>query len=194
MPNDIKKLLAAAKANPSDGRTMAALLDAVEALSSFVKLMVLDQQLSELSTQVGAATETDLPADDHSKAEALNNLEEFVSMRTDEAGKREFLLHRLTVDSEYADSIEGLNAFETHGDTEWITNLPVAEHQQDVSEIEQGVAPVVSCWIHEDKIKEIPNSPSNTGIWGNLGKNPQGSKYTIIVKPGTYEIHQELRQ
>jgi len=136
------------------------------------------------ASAVAKAPDADAP----SLKESLDNLEQFATSRKDQkTNKREFLLHRATKDFEYEGAADG-NAYTTKEDSEWAAEYIPAENKQD------GSNPVISVWVPEDFVKAMPYAPGNTGTWGDLGKNPNAGKYKITVKPGTYEIHQELRE
>jgi hypothetical protein len=199
MPSDIKKLAESLrKPGASPDATMKALLQAVEALSGLVKLLLLDKQLGDLAGKVESLTGTGLgehkPFNEADlSTEVVDNLEEVATSRTKD-GKTEFLLHRLTGDFEYQKSQDG-NEYKTGTDTDWSAEFGVTDLKQDRSEATlKGANPAVSCWIPKDAIKGIRGAQDNTGQWGELGENPHKNHYCIVVKPGKYEIYQELRQ
>jgi len=119
--------------------------------------------------------------------EALGNLEKVATNRKLVSGQREYLLHRPTVDFEYEKSaVDG--KYETTENTEWVAEYMPAEGQQN------GANPVMSIWVNEKDVVEIPFPHVNSGTWGELGKNPFASRYKAIVGPGIYEIYQELKK
>lgn len=122
---------------------------------------------------------------DISHSEALDNLEDIATTRKNDSGKREFLLHRGTKDYEYEKGKDG-DEFEAE-ESEWVPEVMSGEVNQ------KNKNPVVSCWIPEGDIKEIPNPYPANATWGELGANPHRFKYKVIVKPGKYEIYQELK-
>lgn len=170
------------------------ILERIKALEGMLRLLSLEKKLEDLEKRVnsigyGEKIEKDQPKEEKSGnlKEALNNLEEFTTVKKDKEGKRTFLLHRPTPDFEYGKSAED-NIYETSEKTDWIAEIEAAEDQQ------QKKNPVVSIWVPEDKIADISGADANTGTWGNLGTNPHATKYKIWVSPGKYEIYQELRQ
>lgn len=201
MPSDIKKLAQSIPKAPADASVMKRLLEAVERLSGMVQLLMLEKQLTDLTSKVesltGAKLDNATPKTSQvpELSKLLDNLEEFTTVRkTAKGDKREFLLHRLSADFEYENAADGMH-YTTKDVTNWTGEIGVADLKQDRSEATmKGANPVVSCWIQEDAIKDIPAGQSNTGKWGNMGQNPNKNHYVIIVKPGTYEIYQELKQ
>lgn len=154
-----------------------------------LELLKLSNKLLEMLTKQHTAPAAD-PHSTHTEMtrnEALDELEKMSTMRKGIDGKREYLLHRATEDFEY-EAAAGGNDYATTDDTEWAPEYMSGQNEQE----DQN--PVVSCWIPEDQIREVPNAVGNTGTWGELGKNPHAAKYKIVVKPGTYTMHQELRQ
>lgn len=201
MPNDIKKLAQSLPKTEADAPTMKRLLEAVERLSGMVQLLLLERQLNDLTAKVETLTGAKLDGSAPKTSqvpelpELLDNLEEFTTVRkTAKGDKREFLLHRLSADFEYENAANGMT-YTTKDDTNWTAEVGVADLKQDRSEATmKGANPVVSCWVPEGAIKDIPSGQSNTGTWGSLGQNPNKNHYVIIVKPGSYEIRQELKQ
>jgi hypothetical protein len=99
-----------------------------------------------------------------------------------------YLLYRPTVEFEYENSVKGLE-FITQHDTEWIADFEESSIKRD------GNSPIISAWIPETQIKDVLNAfgPENN-TWGELGTNPNKNKYRILVKPGIYKLHQELKK
>jgi len=120
------------------------------------------------------------------REESLKELENIATTKTVEEVKY-FLLHRPTENFEYANSAENVE-FETTEETEWFAEYMTGEINQE------GQNPVVSCWVEESKIIGSEKPHSNTGAWGELGKNPYAEVFSVIVKQGKYQIYQELRQ
>lgn len=180
---------------------MKRLLEAVERLSGMVQLLLLERQLNDLTGKVESLTGAKLDNATPKTSQApelsklLDNLEEFTTVRkTAKGDKREFLLHRLSADFEYENAADGMT-YTTKDDTNWTGEVGVADLKQDRSEATmKGANPVISCWVPEAAIKDIPAGQSNSGTWGNLGQNPNKNHYVIIVRPGKYEIYQELKQ
>lgn len=198
MTKDIKELAGSLRQGSVGGdATARALLQAVEALSGLVKLLLLDKQLGTLTSQVEGLTgtkvgerklfnEADLSAD------AIENLEEVTTTRTKD-GKTEFLLHRLTDAFEYQKSQDG-NEYTTTKDTEWTVEFGVADLKQDRSEATlKGANPVISAWVHKSAIKGIKGAQDATGNFGEMGENPHKNRFVVVVKPGKFEIYQEQK-
>lgn len=178
------------------------ILERIKALEEMLKLALLEKKLDDLTKRVTSITSGGpLKADqflanhtsklkarktDHVK-EALDNLEEFTTVKKDKNGKRTFLLHRPTPNFEYGKFADDHN-YETTKDTDWIGEIEAAESQQ------KDKNPVVSIWVHEDSVLNITGAEANSGTWGELGTNPHATKYKIWIKPGKYEIYRELRQ
>lgn len=182
----------------TQGVDLSVLTAAVKELKEVLVDYMLHTQLSQLkeivyslgpnNRQTTGKETGNLPSDSEiTHEQALDNLEEISTHKQDKTGKRWFLLHRATQDYEYEKSkLEG-NEFRTEVDTEWTADYMKSEDKKE------GANPTVSCWISESDIKNIPNPHINVGTWGDLGKNPFASKYKVVVKPGTYNIHQEYR-
>lgn len=176
------------------------ILERIKALEDMLALLTVQKKLQDLEIQVKSLTSgqekpqsalarlTKLKArkTDYIK-EALDNLEEFTTVKRDVNGKRTYLLHRMTPDFEFQNSADK-NEYETDKDTDWIGEIEAAETQQ------KDKNPVVSCFVPEANILNIEGAIDNTGTWGNLGANPNATKYRIWVKPGKYEIYRELKQ
>ena len=176
---------------------LAEIQESLNTLKTLVVCMLLNEQKEVIEETVedkgadkcenecnGADGET---SSDHdiSHPEALNNLEDIATSRKDEDGKRDFLLHRGLKDYEYEKGKEG-DQF-TAEESEWVPEVMSGEADQ------KNDNPVITCWIPEDSIKEIPNPYPNNSTWGELGSNPHRYKYKVIIKPGKYEIYQELK-
>jgi hypothetical protein len=177
------------------------ILERIKALEGMLRLLTLEKKLEDLEKRINSLTSPERQSEQFSKdlkvklgqaegpalSEALDNLEEMTTVKRDKNGKRTFLLHRTTPDFEYEKAAED-NTYETGKDTQWIAEIEAAETQQ------KDKNPVVSCWIPESSIAGILGAQDNTGTWGELGANPNATKYGIVVKPGKYEIYRELRQ
>jgi hypothetical protein len=126
-------------------------------------------------------------SDNGNLEDGIKSLKEFaVTRRSSDNEKYEFLLHRGTEDYEYAKSkIDGM--YQTEDNTEWVPMTMEGEKDRKSNN------PVVSCWIPEGSISNIPTPLPNDGTWGALGTNPHADRYKVIVKPGKYEIYQELK-
>ena len=190
---DINKLKqSVSKIDPKDTKALAAALKAIESLANLLNILALDSELDQLNQDIEDATgvkKEKMPLDD-----ALEALAEITTNKT-ENGKKVFLLHRLTEDLEFSNSATEDRKFKTDKPTEWIVEFAEADKKQDVSEVgKSGANPMVSAWIPSDAIDSIPGAAPNSGVWGDMGKNPHVSSFKIIVKPGTYEIYQELRE
>jgi hypothetical protein len=199
MTNDIKKLAQALPKMPSTATTMASLVEAVERLSNMVSMLMLEKQLSDLTSKVesitGVKTQT-VKNDNNSKdlSNLLDNLEEVTTTRRLKDGKREFLLHRLTENFEYQDA-KKINEYITKQPTDWSVEIGVASLEQDRSEETlKGANPVVSCFVHEDCVVGISGAQENTGTWGDMGQSPHKNKFLVKVRPGKYEMYQEISQ
>lgn len=205
MSNDIEKLrklitFARASAENDDLPDLAVEMRTIKDLLTNVILMLQTAQLNTLMKDMAAKTPgTDLKKllvgatsaktsakSPLSRAEALDNLETIATTKSDVNGARTFLLHRVTEDFEYAKCAEK-NVYETTQDTVWIVEIEKAESAQ------KSANPVISCWFKESDISKIEGQ-SNTGVWGELGKNPHSFGYKVTAKPGKYEIYRELRQ
>lgn len=167
------------KSTPS---TMTVLADLLRLSAKLLELMAKPAGEGEALVAEG---------EDHPKeptrAEALEGLVKLATNRIDQkTQERQFLLHRATEDFEYEGAAGG-NEYSTDQDTEWVVEFMTGEKEQE------DFNPVVSVWVPESAIKEIPHALANTGTWGDLGKNPNATKYKIVVAPGTYELHTELK-
>jgi hypothetical protein len=195
MAKDIKELAGSLRRGSVGGdATTKALLQAVEALSGLVKLMLLDKQLGALTSQVEGLTGTSIAPkeDEPSLSEATENLEEVATSRIVNGGKQ-FLLHRLTDNFEYQKSQNG-NEYTTDKDTDWTVEFGVADLKQDRSEATlKGANPVISAWVPKGSVKGIQGAQDATGNFGDMGENPHKNRFVVIVKPGKYEIYQEQK-
>jgi hypothetical protein len=177
------------------------ILERIKALEEMLRLLMLEKKLEDLEKRVSSLTAPERQSEKFAQdlkvklgqaegpalSEALDNLEEFTTVKRDKNGKRTYLLHRTTPDFEYEKAAED-NTYETGKETQWIAEIEAAETQQ------KDKNPVVSCWIPESSISGVLGAQDNTGTWGELGANPNATKYSIVVKAGKYEIYRELRQ
>jgi len=76
--------------------------------------------------------------------------------------------------------------FETKNDTAWVLDFVTAEKMRN------GASPVIACWIPKASIMDI-SGDKNDGTWSEMGANPHAREFRVIVKPGKYEIYQELK-
>lgn len=115
---------------------------------------------------------------------ALESLATATTVR-EEDGKRQYLLHRATADHEYAANTKE-NQFSVKAVNEWVAKFSVAEATK------AGLNPVVSCWVPEASIVSVPGSaePENASL---AGQSPQKHKFRVLVRPGKYQIYQELK-
>lgn len=203
MPTDIAKLAEAVKAKASKpglrgDPALQAALRAIEALSSLVQLLMVEDQLTDINTKIENITGVKLDEPEGPKlSDAIAALAEAGTTRMkqfDGGARREFLLHRLTENFEY-ENAKKVNEYKTKAETQWSVEVGVAQLAQDRSEAAlKGANPVISCWIPEAGIVSVSGAQANTGTWGDLGENPHKNSFSILVKPGKYEIYQELKQ
>jgi hypothetical protein len=176
--------------------TIKQLSEKIDKLQKVIMALFLDTELSNIQSIMSqlkgeqTAPETiKAPAEaksDVSHSQALDNLAQIATTKNDTLGKRLFLLYRPTEDHEYAKYIhEG--SYDPETETEWTAAVMTSEKER------QGKNPVVACWIPEAFVKNIPNPHINTGTWGDLGKNPFAAQYKVVVKPGKYDLYQELK-
>jgi hypothetical protein len=100
-----------------------------------------------------------------------------------------YLLHIAMNSHEYEKSdTEVTNIIKLSKKTEWSAYTNGMEDLQLIN------SPVISCWIPESKIESVVNPEPNTGTWGELGKNPNSNKVSVMVLPGEFKLYQELRQ
>jgi hypothetical protein len=147
-----------------------------QVLQEFLKGMELLRQL------LSANTSQNQPP----KTKQIDILEEFATTRQNDQ-QTEYLLHRGTEDGEYDASAVSDHDFKTTKETSWVAEYMAGEADQ------KDKNPVVSCWIPEDSIIRVDNAQGNNGTWGELGTNPHGQKFKVIVKPGEYKIYSELK-
>lgn len=184
--SSIPKLLESLKKmRESKDISPAVLLQELKEIKAMLVAHLLNNELKELSNIVKEKIPENKP--ELSPKDAIKSLEEIVTIRKNGEIK-EFLLHRATEDFEYDKSGKEVGQFKTDKDTLWFAEYTSTENKQ------QGANPVVSCWIPESQIAGVPNPHDNTGTWGNLGENPFSDRYIIIVKPGKYEIYQQLKK
>lgn len=156
----------------------------LEVIKKALASLLLAKELSNVQELLGTKpTSDEKPA--LSRAEALDELAKMCAVNTVD-GKRVFTLSRATEDYEYEKSAKD-GDWITDKNTEWVPKYVVAEKDQ------QSKNPVMSCYISEDSIESLPEAHGNSSTWGNLGENPFAHRYTVIVKPGTYKIYQELK-
>jgi len=167
------------------------ILESIKSLEEMLRVLVLEKRLDDLESRIGKISEKKSEENEPLKEEpldiALNHLEEITTIRKDENGSREFLLHRNTPDLEFEQYAHD-NIYETNEETSWIAEIEAAESRQDTKN------PVVSIWVPEEAISRIQGAQANTGTWGDLGANPHATGFTIFVKPGSYEIYSEKLQ
>lgn len=101
-------------------------------------------------------------------------------------GERHYILYRATEDFEYERYKDG-HYFEPKEDTIWAPEYMTSQETQ------KKPNPAMGCWIPESAIIDIPEPFGNTSNWKEAGgKNPNAFRYKLTVKPGKYEIYQEL--
>jgi hypothetical protein len=204
MPSKIATLLQNIKKqtkNSSMGSSdLSAIKESVEELKIAVSLMAIQSQIAQLSDIIEKLTETTIKPTESkinsnttspssNLTENLKNLKDFATVRLDHTTKTtQILLHRPTEDFEYQNSARKENIYETTKETTWLAEFPNATNNQKANN------PVVSVWVPEKDIVKITGAKDNTGIWGDLGKNPHSQEYKIHIKPGKYELYMELRQ
>jgi hypothetical protein len=196
MSKTIKDLLP--DKGPISNDTLSMILNRLNDLRKLVATILLQDQLEDVtkivhdikkepgSNRLFTEQECRENAPEMPLSEALDNLETMSTVKKDDDGKRLFLLHRPTEDYEYEKYIAE-SAYEPSEDTEWVPEYETSEEKRSAEN------PVVACWVPESSIKEIPHPHANTGTWGELGKNPHANRYTVIVKPGKYDLYQELK-
>ena len=157
--------------------------------------IVLTQEISNLVDKVkGLETSTKqekMSVPSQPLDQAIEELKSIAGVRWEIGGTAEFLLHRLTEDGEYNKSVGVDRSFTTTKNTSWVPIFETADREMDQT---GGTNPLVSCWVPGALIHSIPVGAPNTGTWGTMGKNPHSSQYEIIVKPGKYELYQELKE
>jgi hypothetical protein len=184
-----------AKQKPIVDTDLSALKQQLEALTHTLTMLLLQKEMESIKGSLGkvlpqkpeASGDHTSEVSDLSRKESLDNLEKVATNRKDKSGKREFLLHRPTVDHEYEKSIQEGGQFQTTEKTEWFVEYVSGEKRQD------SFNAVVSAWIPEDAVSEIPHPYLAADTWSGLGKNPNACKYTAIVAPGKYKIYGELK-
>lgn len=119
------------------------------------------------------------------KQEALDELKHMATNKVQD-GQIVYCLHRAAPDYEYEKFADEYN-YETTKNTEWLVDVESAQGAQ------KDANPVVSCYIPESAIVDLPNPHGNTSTWGTMGSNPNAYKYKIVIKPGKYRIFQELK-
>lgn len=173
-------------------------LSDLRSIKDHLSNILLHLQIKSLIDKISIVTESapskSKPAEGVNQADALDELETIATTKKDKDGKRTFLLHRLTADFEYQKAIRESREYETSEPTTWLAQFNSADQAQDISAPGGGANPVVSCWVPEADVLRIPNGLPNTGTWGELGKNPHSHEYKVIVKPGKYELYQELKE
>lgn len=156
------------------------MLQLVSLLAELLK-MVRDKASAEVGPTAKMAT-----VDKPDLKTALDELEKNTTVRKD-GQKREFLLHRALADHEYAASVEG-NEFDSQAQTTWRARVEMAEHEAD-----QDSNPMVSCWIPESSIVDVPAS-GNSEDAQIATQRPQQFKFVVVVRPGKYQVYQEIKQ
>ncbi len=190
MTEELEKM---AELLPKTDISVMALLDIKESLSTMKMLMlqlVMKDNKSEQKSEQKSDQEIEVPElpeaeHDVSLKDALEYLKDVAINRVSDGNETEYLLHLPTQDFEYEKCKD--EAHFNAEEREWVPEVMISELNRD------NKNPVVSCWVPESSIKEIPTPLAPNGTWGDLGKNPHRFRYKIIVKPGKYEIYQELR-
>jgi hypothetical protein len=182
--------MAESEKNPTNTKPSAEALSHELLLRLNEQLMSLLTELLKLVRDKAAATPgaVQVPAT-NTKVDlkaALAELEQNTTVRKD-GDKKEFLLHHATVDHEYADGMGGPE-FETKAETKWLARAEMAEH-----DAKQSSNPMVSCWIPESAIMDIPSS-GNAVDAQIPTQTPQQYKFVVMVKPGKYQVYQEIKQ
>lgn len=186
--NKLQKLIQNARKSAKNGYTKD-LMHEMQLIKDILINILLMMQASQIKELIGNRSLKDKIEQKSglSLSEAIENLAEIAVSKLNDNKKRIFLLHRPTEDYEYQKSAFE-NDFTTYENTEWFAKYMPSENAQ------KGANPVVSCWIPEESIESVPHPHEKVGTWGELGRNPFDNKYTAIVKPGKYQIHQELKQ
>ena len=206
MSNPLIKMIA--KLRESKGKTnrppgvtpggMAQLADKLKKIKMLLLISMLEDEGSGFSmlpgaenvfgVEVGGAVNPKSVDDERLRANTTNRL----NLKTK---KKEFLLHRATIDSEYESYAMPTGSseirpteYDTRSDTEWFVEFRSAEAARVAAN------PVVSCWVPEDKIVKIRGMRADcAGQWGDMGKSPFAEEIKVTVKPGSYEIYAELK-
>jgi hypothetical protein len=169
-----------------------ALLQALKSIKELVELLNLittNQELTKITKDIEGLN-SNKP---QNLETAIQNLEQIVTVKTDKNGQQLLLLHRLM--SNFERSKDSPATHTTDKPTEWVAEVGVAQLRQERSEADlKGANPVLSCWIPRSSIQNIINGQDNTGTWGDLGQNPNKNHFKVIVKPGKFEIYEELAQ
>lgn len=212
MSESIKKILSLLTKTKESAKSASIedLLKEIQELKALVVTSLIQQQLAQVSeiikdmkvpvlakpTEVlDKPTPQPTPQPSLPAKEACDELAKLVTTKQDGA-VRMYLLHRLTEDFEYENSIDG-NTFKTDKMTDWMLNSDFADMNQDISGAmnpHKGVNPLVSCWIPEPNIDSIPGLSANTGVWGELGSDQKSNRYIVKVKPGKFVVYSELKQ
>lgn len=115
------------------------------------------------------------------------NLDSVAESDTNDAGEVCYLLHRKTTPGEYTKSKIDGGFYQTEDITEWeVTNKVIDASDNDNN-------PTVSCWIPRSSVESIHDLLPNDSGWDEAGTNPHADKCKVFVKPGKYEIYQEIR-
>jgi hypothetical protein len=124
---------------------------------------------------------------DISFQEKIERLRDVATKKT-ENNEIVYLLYRPTIEFEYENGVKDLE-FVTDSDSEWIADFDESQAKR------HGDAPIISAWIPEKDVKDVLNAfGQENNTWGELGTNPNKNKYRVLVKPGTYKLHQELKK
>jgi hypothetical protein len=171
------------------------ILKELQALKALLVNLSLMNQLDSIKDKVEEISNTsktqekpkDLPKSDlkELKEEAFEDLKH---MATNEIrdGERHYILYRATEDFEYERFKVG-HYYEPKEDTIWTPEYMTSQETQ------KKPNPAMGCWIPESSIIDIPEPFGNTSNWKESGgKNPNAFRYKLTVKPGKYEIYQEL--
>lgn len=185
--------------NAPPAATLQNLTRKLEEIKQLLSQHMLENRVDRLTNEVKQLKAQQVEKDDGtpkqtgsepnvSLRQAIENLKNFATNRVDLKTKQTmYLLHRATKDYEYERSIRD-GSYETSEPTDWVTEFPNAEAKRI------DANPVVSVWVPEQQIRDIPHPHSNTSIWGDLGTNPSEHRYTIVIKPGQYVLYQQLKK
>ena len=182
--------------------SMDDLLKEIQELKALVITSMIQAQLSQVSNIVKDLKTSTISTESVDKPtvmpkDACDKLATMTTNKIDLGSKeRLFLLHRLTPDFEYENSIDG-NSYSLTKASEWKINYDFVDMTQDISGAQQphkGVNPMMSCWIPESSITEVHGISENTGTWNELGADQKSNRYIIHVKPGKFTVYSELKQ
>lgn len=160
--------------------------DSLRTIKSLLLCLILKDELVD-ADQLLNKKEPEPASKSPDRAEVIKRLTDIAGNRIEKDGSTSFLLHRPTAQFEYENAADGM-FYTTKDNLSWFAEYMSGQNGQ------AGANPVVSCWIPGNNIIAGVNAQGNTGLWGDLGKNPHADQFEVTVKPGKYEIYQELRE